>query len=123
MDDAMMACLPKASDLGDVPSLDEQGKSRMSTRIGMSKEVTGIARQAVGAQTAQRRAQFAQQLDPARVALRVDVAVDVVCINNRTDPLKLVDHLVDATREQRQLNVVDEQRRGFVDKRARMLTA
>ena len=95
----------------------------MLRSIGVGKEVTGIARQAMGAQTAQRWAQFAQQLNPARVALRVDVAVDVVCINNRMDPLELVNHLVDATREQRQLNVVDEQRRGFIDKRARVLAA
>ena len=93
----------------------------MSTSIGVDKKVAGIARQAVGAQTAQRRAQFAQQLDPACVALRVDVAVDIVGLNNRTDPLKLVNHLVNLTREQCQLDVVDEQRRGFVDKRSRVL--
>ena len=100
MNDAMAACLPKASNTGNVPSLGKQSKSQMSTRIGMSEEVMGITRQAVRAQTAQHRAQFAEKFNAARVALCVNVSVDVVCIDNQANPLKLVNHLVNATREQ-----------------------
>ena len=79
----------------------------MLASIGVGKEVAGVAREAVGAETAQRWAQFAEQFDAARVALRVDVAIDVSGVNNRADLLELVNHLVDATREQQQLDVVD----------------
>ena len=121
MHDAMAARLPKASDAGNVASLGERGKGRVSTSVGVGEEVLGVARKTVSAQSVQRRAQLAQQLDAARVALCVNVAVDVVGVDNRTDPLELVDHLVDATREQCQLDVVDEQRRGFVNERSRVL--
>ena len=71
----------------------------MLASIGVGKEVAGVAREAVGAQTAQHRTQFAEQFDAARIALCVNVAVDVVGIDNRADLFELVDHLVNATRE------------------------
>ena len=119
----MTACLPEASDAGNVPSLSEQSKGGMLASVRVGKEVAGVKRETVSAQTVQCWAQFAQQLNAARVALCVNVAVDVVDIDNWTDPLELLDHLVDATRERQQLDVVDQQRRGFVDERARVLTA
>ena len=75
MNDAMAARLPKASDAGNVASLGERGKGRVSTSVRVGEEVSRVARKAVSAQSAQRRAQLAQQLDTACVALCVDVAV------------------------------------------------
>ena len=56
----------------------------------------------------------------ASIALRIDVAVDFVGIDNRAQALKLIDHLVNATREQHQLHVVDKEQRWFVNKRSRV---
>ena len=122
MDDATAASLAKASNMGNVLLLSKQSKSQMSTSVGVGKEVARVAQEAVGAQAAQRWAQFAQQFNASRVALSVNIAVDVVGVDNWADPFELIDHLVDATRKRRQLNVVDKQRRGFVDERARVLT-
>ena len=74
----MTACLPKASDTGDVPSLGEGSESRMSTGVRVGEEEARVAREAVSAQAVQHQAQFAQQFDAARVALCVNVAVDVM---------------------------------------------
>ena len=50
-----------------------------------------------------------KQFNAAGVALRVDVSVDAVGIDNRVDAFELVNHLVDARRERQQLNVVDKE--------------
>ena len=47
--------------------------------------------------------------------------MDVAGIDNRTKTLELVDHLFNATREQLELNVVDEQQRWLVNERPRVL--
>ena len=79
----------------------------MLASIGMSKKVMGVAQEAVSAEAVQHWAQFAEEFDAACVALRVNVAMDVVVVNGGMDLLELFNHLVDATREQCQLNVVD----------------
>ena len=119
----MTACLPKASDAGNVPLLGEQSKSQMSTSVRLSGKVAEVTRKAVSAQAAQRWVQLAQQFDPARVALCVNIVVHVIGVDDRADPLELVDHLVNATREQQQLNIVDKQQRQFVNKQARVMAA
>ena len=68
----MTACLPKASDTGNVPLLGEQSKSRMSTSVRVGKEEARVAREAVSAQAVQHQAQFAQQFDAVGVALCVN---------------------------------------------------
>ena len=62
-----------------------------------------------------------KQLVAASVALRVNVTMDVVGIDNRAKMLKLVDHLVDTTREQLKLDVVDKQQCQLVNKQPRVL--
>ena len=117
----MAARLAEACDTRNVASLGERSEGRVSTSVGVGKKVPRVTQKAVSAQSMQRRAQLAQKFNAACVALSVDVAVQVVGVGNRADPLELVDHLVNATKEQCQLNVIDEQQRGFVDERTRVL--
>ena len=56
------------------------------------------------------------------IALRIDVAIDVVGVHNGMQAVKLLNHLVDAAQEQCQLNVVDQQQRQLVSKQPRVLT-
>ena len=121
MDDATVASLAKASHTRNFLLLCQQGMGRMATSIGVGKEEAGVVREVVGAQTAQRRLQLAEEFVAASIELRVNVVVDVVGVHNRTQAVKLVDCLVNAAQEGSQLNVVDEQQRWLIGERSRVL--
>ena len=87
-----------------------------TTGIGMGEKMAGVARHAQLAKKTERRLQLANEFASASISLNVDVTAKIVRINDRPEPIKLIDHGVDTVGKLGELDVADGswRRRSFV---------